>query len=573
MPQERQQIKVGVQNNQILILGQSENALPVSLLIPNHELLSVRINGQKVERRVSVREDTQIDVSLLNKSAEKSAKFHISADLLRAALVIEYHPGLKITLHDAEPSTFLELRVTEEIIPPERYTNEEIVNLIKGQKLTGPIDWGAIIALLASGASGECVFLEGVAPIEGIEEHFAVTLKEPKREEAFGIKYIRPILTVRSDTELAIHVAEVPGVPGMDVFGHVISPRPIKKLTQKLGKGVIESDERKVISTRGGRFVNTTKLLDVAEILEFDSNLEAAEGLVQFDGDILVHGDVLDGVEIEAGGHVQVDGHVSHAKITCDGAIVIKGGVFQSTIQAGTRSMALLHLQTLLKELQVRFQTFLNAIEQLKNALGNKTNSVPLNRMTTSLLTENKFGDLLEWSVTLQNWIRTFGSSISAIWINWMEQLSAEFTIARLETVRDLEYWKQLLNQLDKKIESIPSVQASEADIQVRNGQNSQLQCTGSVLASGQGFYQCTVKAGRAIIVNGTPGMILGSVIESELFVQAKEIGSRAEVPTFITVRASKGEIQASCVHPGTILAAGSWNQKVLKEIIDFKWP
>jgi hypothetical protein len=100
------------------------------------------------------------------------------------------------------------------------------------------------------------------------------------------------------------------------------------------------------------------------------------------------------------------------------------------------------------------------------------------------------------------------------------------------------------------------------ANITASYVQNSVLETTGQVLVSGKGCYNCSVYAGSGVVIGGIPGAFRGGQIISKGNVRVQQLGSPAEVRTYVQVP-KHCYIRAVEAYPGVMLKAGSRIEKV----------
>ncbi len=559
-------------NQQINIISSHPNDAPGTLVVPVHPLVEIKLDNVPAKGRVEVYPNSHIEVIFNELKAERSVELAVSKDKMSVQLIARYTNGTKISLPYTEPTKMLTLRIREDTVSPELFQRSEIESLLQEKGIVFGIDWGEIQRFIESGVSGQCTCAIGKWPIETIPERYEILVEKAAEPTMIGIVKVQPILTVRANELVASHQQAMDGVPGMDVYGQLIPPASVKARLPRVGKGLEESQDGLVRSTRGGRVIVTPKLLDVANTLTIDNSLSVADGHVQFEGDIVIRGNVNESVEITAGGQVFVTGFVSQATIIADGGVIVSGGIFQSTITAGTRLTVLNELKQMLIGLQDEFSQFVLAAEQLHDALGIRATLFGAGKIAATLLQE-KFTHILRWPRMVLDWKQANGAIVSGTWTNWLDQIAFELSQNKLLAARDIFAWKFLLKEIESTLGEIPGQEEIEVNVQVKNAQRSTVESSGRIICVGQGFYQCKLKAHRDIEAVGAPGVILGCEVTCGNHVTAREIGSQAESTTVVHIQSKEGQVKANCIHPGTLLTVGPWSHKVIKEMRDANWP
>ena len=115
-------------------------------------------------------------------------------------------------------------------------------------------------------------------------------------------------------------------MPGKDVYGHVLIPKPGKKLRLKPGKNIIFQND-KVWATTDGQISISSNAVNVFPVFEVKGDLDLNTGNINFIGNVIVKGNVPSGYEIKAGGDVKITGLVEGALIEAQGSIYISGGI------------------------------------------------------------------------------------------------------------------------------------------------------------------------------------------------------------------------------------------------------
>ncbi len=137
------------------------------------------------------------------------------------------------------------------------------------------------------------------------------------------------LVVVKAGTPLLRRVPPTPGVPGFDVLGTPLPPKPGTNWPFAPGLKGVETapgnDDLLVASVTGQPVV-------VSHGVKVDPNIVLAHvdlgtGNVNFDGAVNIQGDVKDGMKVTSTGDVVVGGAVLAGEIEAGGNVTIKGGV------------------------------------------------------------------------------------------------------------------------------------------------------------------------------------------------------------------------------------------------------
>lgn len=136
------------------------------------------------------------------------------------------------------------------------------------------------------------------------------------------------ILNVNPGQPLALVHPPTAGMPGVDVFGHLVGAEPGKVLDPRLGANTRRSthDPMLIVAETMGHARLEDGILEVQEFYLVDGDVDYASGNIAFGKSVLVRGDVKAGFSVEAGGDVEVSGLVEDCTVKAQGKLLIKGG-------------------------------------------------------------------------------------------------------------------------------------------------------------------------------------------------------------------------------------------------------
>jgi uncharacterized protein len=555
----------------IRVLSTCRDAEPATLTVLAGTYIDVWVNDGKVTGRCTISPADKITVKLYDTPSKRDARVNVAPDGLQAMLHVEYEPGMQRRMVPVSASDSVTVDIEELPIHPEPFTIREIQQILQDEKVSYQVDYGAIAQLIGQSNGGECMCSIGIPPKQTIPERYEMLVTESNDVTLIGIMPVHPVLSVVEGTEIAQYLPRTEGVPGVDVRGEPIAPDKVVSKLASLGKGTERQPDGQVVATRSGRVIATTHALDVAETLVIESDLQATDGMIVFDGDVVIRGDVTEGTEIVAGGSVFVSGSISRTSISADEGIVVSGGAFGATLRAGLRVSALARMCDLLNQLVEELSTLAGAVEQVQTTLLGRGVELPAGKIAAKLMDE-KFQSIRDWPARIEGWLRDDGKSAGATWSSFVESLMKELLYAKITAVRNVSEWRAFCTLLSTKMGTLNVHEYEVADIQVRNAQNSDIQATGSIFSTNQGYYQCHLSAGKMVRAQGNPGVILAcSVVAGD--VVAREIGSQAETNTTVQLLNTDGSVHATLVHPGTMLTVGGWRHKVSKEMKNVTWP
>ena len=118
------------------------------------------------------------------------------------------------------------------------------------------------------------------------------------------------------------------GIPGRDITGREIAPRPVKPAFMSVGRNInLSPDRTEAYSAVTGHAILLNGQVFVSDIYEIPADVDNSTGDIDYNGNVSIKGSVREGFSVTAKGDVVIEGVVEGAKITAGGAIIIKRGV------------------------------------------------------------------------------------------------------------------------------------------------------------------------------------------------------------------------------------------------------
>lgn len=134
--------------------------------------------------------------------------------------------------------------------------------------------------------------------------------------------------SVKSGDLLAELAPDVPGEPGIDVFGNTLAPLKVNKKILKHGRNIrMSEDKTKIYSEVDGDVKLEGDTVFVSNTYTVAADVDASTGDIQYNGNVVVTGNVRAGFTVEATGDIEVNGVVEGAVLKAGGSIVLKRGV------------------------------------------------------------------------------------------------------------------------------------------------------------------------------------------------------------------------------------------------------
>ncbi len=244
---------------------------------------------------------------IIDKRDMMSFQIEVSKDRMTATMKIDRQPGR---------------------MPPRK---EDILRELAARRITFGIDEEAIERGLEHGS--QSVIVKGKPPEAGkdakIVRKFNAEKKGKIAQDQYGrmdYKNLNLFLIAKKGDILAERIPHTLGVPGTNIFGDTIKPKPGKPKPVPAGKNTEIQDENFVVATMDGQIVEANKKFSIDPRLEIKGDVSVGTGNIDFVGAVDVGGSVQQGFRVKATGNVSIKGAVNGG--TVEGYnVFVKGGI------------------------------------------------------------------------------------------------------------------------------------------------------------------------------------------------------------------------------------------------------
>lgn len=244
---------------------------------------------------------------IIDKRDMMSFQIEVSKDRMTATMKIDRQPGR---------------------VPPRK---EDILRELAARRITFGIDEEAIERGLEHGS--QSVIVKGKPPEAGkdakIVRKFNAEQKGKIAQDQYGrvdYKNLNLFLIAKKGDILAERIPHTLGVPGTNIFGDTIKPKPGKPKPVPAGKNTEIQDENFVVATMDGQIVEANKKFSIDPRLEIKGDVSVGTGNIDFVGAVDVGGSVQQGFRVKATGNVSIKGAVNCG--TVEGYnVFVKGGI------------------------------------------------------------------------------------------------------------------------------------------------------------------------------------------------------------------------------------------------------
>lgn len=231
------------------------------------------------------------------------------------------------------------MMATAYLTPPQKggaqMTKNQVMHILYDMKITYGIDEIAIDKLISKPLYNENVVIaKGKIPIHGsgatIKYHFNTHPGKPFLEDEQGRVDLKELDFVQNKTAgqlLAEKLPPIRGVPGYNIHGEEIKPRPGPDQILIPGKNTyFDEKEQKLFAAIDGNVYKRNKTVNVEPMIVLD-DVDYEVGNIDFNGSVHIRGSIADGFKVMAQGFIQVDNFVGKAYIKAGKEVILKAGM------------------------------------------------------------------------------------------------------------------------------------------------------------------------------------------------------------------------------------------------------
>lgn len=153
------------------------------------------------------------------------------------------------------------------------------------------------------------------------------------------------IRQIKKGEVICSRIPPTPGIAGISVFGHPLSPTPGEDRALPVGTNTkVTDDETKLIAAENGFLYRSGRDICIGSIYIIKGDVDFNTGNINYSGDVLVRGNVNGGFSVVADGSISIEGFVESSYIESKGgSVIIRGSVFgmsKATLKAANNFSA-----------------------------------------------------------------------------------------------------------------------------------------------------------------------------------------------------------------------------------------
>ncbi len=563
-----------------LSITKSEGTGQAATIAPGNNV-EIMIDSRIIQSEEQINDEQKIVITPATIEPIRELGLKVSKDKMTAELHIDYRAGKRYLLDDTGFMEQLMINCTRAEPIEQPFTLQEVLDFLNERRIAYGIDRKAIRQALKT--LEPTVVATGKPWIPGkdgwIENLVAAADKGlDLPDEGHGIIGNRAIKIVNKQQKLAKRHSSTAGEAGTDVYGEAVQPPKPKEAVLVAGVGTeLEEDGYLVKAIIDGRFERNKNRFCVYPVYNVDGDADAKDGYIKFKGDIMINGNVMDGMKVEAGGMIEIKGLAANSTLTARENIIVHHNLVGCKVQAGGMSLLTQNIKETLIELEQKLKEICYAAKSLKESLQAAHKKRP-GGVILRLLIEQKFSSIpklledtlrmledAEYGYCEKNIEKKYlGSTIENI-KEWRLKLVG-VGVLQIKKITELDdLLKTTTSNIQNLFAELSDEACKEAYFSCPYIQNSEVSANGDVIVNGKGCYNSTISAGGNVEITGSPGVIRGGSVTAKGHFRAVEVGSIAEIATFIQVD-KKAFIKAQMVHPGVILKCGHRIEKMTEK-------
>ncbi|OLN21579.1 hypothetical protein BTO30_13925 [Domibacillus antri] len=553
---------IQVLNEKVIVSSPGDEQL---FIVP-HPHVAVYVNSRLLTGRRTVTESDEIEVR--PRETVEQAKWSLNVAQDELSVSIDVQPERRITYKVKESPRLetLKLQVEKVIDVHNPLTEKEIRDELKEMGITTGIQHAEIVKAAETLEPGTFVIAKGIPPVDGVDGSidFVVEVNRafdtgPKVTENGKVDYRETgfIPSVEEGVLIAHIKPAQQGKPGISVTGYELKPKPAKDVIVRTGKGVRMLGGEEIISLTSGRpHVERSGNLVKIHLLkqyEHEGDVSLKSGNIYFDGDVQIKGNVKDLMKVEAKGDITITGSISKASIQSGSCIEMKGNVFSSTLSTGKSSIVISELTAQLSGIIVHLELVSKSLNFLLNDEKVRQLSIGQTWGAFRLIVGKKNALMMDELKSFIHKTARYHSLIDEEWSNLSTHLYKLFFTLPPGDRNVIEYMEETMSEAIAVYEMNKMMEDIEAKMILPYALNSRLFSSGDVIITGQGIYNCYVKAGNDFL---TEGYVKGGEVYAANRIKVGKTSSETAVKTVLKTNES-GIIEIGEAFEDTIIQVG----------------
>lgn len=537
----------------------SVGELPI--IEPGHNV-KIFVNGKRILGPVPVNIEDEIRVQLNDEIIPPQYTIRLIEQNIIAILTVTPGKRIKRQLRNTDFRKMLFIEADEYIEPFNNLSANDIMSELEEMGITERIDQSTIEVATSTSIPYEAIVSKGHLPVEGFNGD--IYLHARGEDISFSehgkvdFREMNPIVSVEENDLIATYLPAVPGVNGMDLFGHPVPTKEVRDLSFRLGEQV-EMRGNEIVALSCGRVLlekhGSLMKIEVKSEFVHNGDVNLSSGNIRFNGDVRIGRDVDNSMYVGATGKVFIGGTIRKATIEAGKSASIEGNVFSSTVKVGMQEVLEEILASQLSGLLSYLDQMQATILQIIHIRGVRPEEVDAGELKdlVRIILKEKYLDFQHQKREFIQKVKNHSTELSSDWMPLVDKLYNVFTDTSLTAVRNAEDFSRLLEEAHALIEEYSEGESCVSILKLPYAINSVLSCNGTIDVTEAGLYNCSVTAKEQVFIDGC---CRGGEITAGQKISIKETGSTNSVKTVLKTE-SNGTITIGLARCGTEIWIG----------------
>ncbi|WP_127589047.1 DUF342 domain-containing protein [Paenibacillus koleovorans] len=416
---------------------------------------------------------------------------------------------------------------------------------LEQQTIKANLDLAAVQQELMQPTYQPVVVAKGKAAVPGKDAQMEIYFSEQVESQFFEIggsidfrNHLR-IPSVKKGELIARKIPMVDGIPGYDVYGHVLMPTPARDIFAVAKSGVELTPEGEIRAKKEGRPRITgsrIKTFDISTAYIVPGDVDMETGNIVFSGDVIVYGNITDKMIVESLGNVYVYGSVFNATITATGSIHVRGNVMGSKFYSGYFGVMFNRLYNTSKQLSEQIEKLLAAARMLEQTIEARKQTIRFGQIVLVLM-ESKFKEMPDAVKELLAVISNIQHIKKDEYTKLMEMSTLFFMPTKLLESASYSFFHSFLALLSETHQEVARMQEEKVQIMINQCHNSELKSNGDIIIKGDGVLLSDLYSAGNILFQQELSVCRGAKLEADGVISAKIVGGQTGVNTFLKAK------------------------------------
>ncbi len=529
-----------------------------AILSADHAL-HLSIDQQYPEAPLPVTSQSQIQFSLpLPTPPKYTFDFDISTYSVQLT-VQEQTPGVAFFIPSQSENRTLHLSLHQKEVPLTHFESqlwEDVQKQLRYQRIHQPLSREAFKSALEAPGT-PVVVLETPQPVQPFNRlHFLYALPLPEPDtEAFALSF--PTLKTLSAGKVIVereysHKSRA----GMNVYGEVVAPENVIVPELKASNRTVRLDPERnhaLSVIEGVPVFDAEAGVKMSGLQKQHSEIVGGPGhIVDLKSSLQLHNSIRDQASVWIQDYLEVQADIGHSLVEVQEGLIVHGSIIRSQLRVGGDAAARMQLREpvlkLLKDLHNILRMVKDVRSQAPHARSTDDKTLILRVIKTQFSRfEKELDALWQLNKSLKQLHPRRNMALKVVLSHLLNRAE------RPLNQKLLTDWIQNLEDFARELVALPD-QANHAFFSYAQG--TELTARGSIVVTGEGCYNSTLKSGKHIIFTGSPGYCREGTLEAEGHVIIPELGSPNGSRLKLMLSA-RSQIFANVVYPGVEISFG----------------